>query len=105
VTAPSPVISARWVALTTGGVTRLLDRMVAAGPVERVPCPTDRRITFAVAHPGRPPQAHEAAAPHVRNREAVFAGFTADDLRTLDTLLERLPKDRDPGTPRAAPPG
>ena len=35
------------IALTSGGVTRLLDRMTAAGLVERVPSPTDRRISFA----------------------------------------------------------
>ena len=32
------------VALTSGGITRLLDRMTAAGLVQRVPCPTDRRV-------------------------------------------------------------
>ena len=35
------------VSLTTGGVTRLVDRMEAAGYVERVPCSTDRRVSYA----------------------------------------------------------
>src|SRR5947209_6368939 len=30
-------------AFTSGGVTRLVDRMEAAGYVKRVPCPSDRR--------------------------------------------------------------
>ena len=32
------------VALTTGGVTRLADRLAGDGLVERVACPTDRRV-------------------------------------------------------------
>ena len=37
-------VLAQQVALTSGGVTRLLDRMIDAGLVQRVPCPTDRRV-------------------------------------------------------------
>src|SRR3712207_2664207 len=36
------------VALTSGGITRLVDRMAAAGLVERRPGPTDRRTAYAV---------------------------------------------------------
>jgi MarR family transcriptional regulator, 2-MHQ and catechol-resistance regulon repressor len=36
------------VALTTGGVTRLVDRMVDAGLVERQNCPSDRRSIHVV---------------------------------------------------------
>jgi MarR family transcriptional regulator, 2-MHQ and catechol-resistance regulon repressor len=42
---------AEQVALTSGGVTRLLDRMVRAGYVERRQCPTDRRIVYAALTP------------------------------------------------------
>jgi DNA-binding MarR family transcriptional regulator len=35
------------VGLTTGGVTRLVDRMEAAGYVEQVHCSTDRRVSYA----------------------------------------------------------
>ena len=57
---------AQQVALTTGGITRLLDRMIAAGLVERVPCPTDRRVYFAALtdqvtrSSTRPPKVHAA---------------------------------------------
>ncbi|HEX6509304.1 MAG TPA: MarR family transcriptional regulator [Chloroflexota bacterium] len=33
-------------AFTSGGVTRLVDRMERAGLVERRPCPTDRRVQY-----------------------------------------------------------
>jgi DNA-binding MarR family transcriptional regulator len=37
------------VLLSNSGVTRLVDRMVDAGLLERVPCPTDRRSIYAVS--------------------------------------------------------
>ena len=52
------------VALTTGGVTRLVDRMVDAGLVARQNCPNDRRSVHVVLTPegrvvlGRAVQAH-----------------------------------------------
>ncbi len=45
------------VALTTGGVTRLVDRMVEAGLVERQACPSDRRsihVILTTPGPRRP---------------------------------------------------
>ena len=39
------------VALTTGGVTRLVDRMVEAGLVARQNCPSDRRSVHVVLTP------------------------------------------------------
>lgn len=81
---------AQQVALTTGGITRLIDRMIAGGLVQRVPCPSDRRVFFAALT--REGQAKLAAASrgHAANLRHVFAGFTAGELRTLDDLLDRL---------------
>ena len=62
--------------LTSSGITRLVDRLVAAGSVQRQACTTDRRTTYAVitnkgrASPGgsaaRPPRPDRALArrPH-----------------------------------------
>jgi hypothetical protein len=36
------------VSFTSGGFTRLADRLEAAGYLQREPCPTDRRAAFAV---------------------------------------------------------
>ena len=64
------------VALTTGGVTRLVDRMVEAGLVARQNCPSDRRSVHVVLTPagqvlaerlarlmGTPPPAFDALDP------------------------------------------
>jgi DNA-binding MarR family transcriptional regulator len=81
---------AEQIALTTGGVTRLIDRMITAGYVERVPCPTDRRINFASLTPAGRAKLAEAAAVHASNLEQMFADFAAEDLRNFDALLDRL---------------
>jgi len=81
---------AEQVTLTTGGVTRLVDRMDAAGYVERLPCPTDRRVAFAaITDTGRKKLA-EASEVHAANLREVFSGFSSRELGLLDRLLDRL---------------
>lgn len=78
------------IALTTGGVTRLIDRMQKSGYVERRPCPSDRRISFAgITDSGRE-VLDRAAAQHARNLREIFADFSEADLTTLDSLLDRI---------------
>jgi MarR family 2-MHQ and catechol resistance regulon transcriptional repressor len=81
---------AQQVALTTGGITRMLDRMIGAGLVQRVPCPTDRRVYFAALTEQGQAKLDDAAKIHAANLRQAFAGFTADELRTFDDLLDRL---------------
>jgi DNA-binding MarR family transcriptional regulator len=81
---------AEQVTLTTGGVTRLVDRMDAAGYVERLPCPTDRRVAFAAITKAGRKKLTEASAVHAANLREVFAGFSTRDLTVLDRLLDRL---------------
>lgn len=78
------------IALTTGGVTRLVDRMQQAGYVERRRCPNDRRVSYAgITEDGR--EILDRTIPeHARNLREVFAGFSERDLATLDELLDRL---------------
>jgi len=78
------------VSLTTGGVTRLVDRMEAAGYVERVPCPTDRRVSYASLTDRGRTKLDEAAQVHAANLRSVFADFSDEDRSTLDALLDRL---------------
>jgi MarR family transcriptional regulator, 2-MHQ and catechol-resistance regulon repressor len=78
------------VTLTTGGVTRLVDRMDAAGYVERLPCPTDRRVAFAAITDAGRKKLAEASEVHGANLREVFAGFSDRDLTVLDRLLDRL---------------
>lgn len=78
------------ITLTTGGVTRLFDRMITAGLVERVPCPSDRRVILAgLTEPGRR-KLDEALKVHTPSLNAVFAELSTEDIAALDNLLERL---------------
>jgi DNA-binding MarR family transcriptional regulator len=81
---------AQQVALTTGGITRLVDRMISAGLVERVPCPSDRRVLFAALTPAGKTKLDEASAVHADNLRLAFADFSPQDLETFDELLDRL---------------
>ena len=81
---------AEQISLTTSGVTRLVDRMTSAGLVERVPCPTDRRVSYAsLTEAGR--VKYDVAAPvHAANLREAFAGFSNEERGLLDALLDRL---------------
>src|SRR5687768_8100289 len=81
---------AEQVTLTTGGVTRLVDRMDAAGYVERLPCPTDRRVAFAAITKAGRRKLTESSEVHAANLREVFAGFSTRELSLLDRLLDRL---------------
>ena len=81
---------AEQVTLTTGGVTRLVDRMEAAGLIERRPCRTDRRVSYAAITDAGRAKLEEASEAHAANLRTVFDGFSAKELATLDTLLDRM---------------
>jgi MarR family transcriptional regulator, 2-MHQ and catechol-resistance regulon repressor len=81
---------AEQVALTSGGVTRLLDRMIKAGYVERRQCPTDRRVVYAALTPAGRAKIEEAALVHARDLAEVFAPFSPQERGVLDGLLDRL---------------
>lgn len=75
--------------------TRLVDRMVGAGLVERRPNPTDRRgvLVRATAN-GR--KLFDRLAPRVREyHHGQFAGLSSEDLETLIRLLGVVLADED----------
>lgn len=89
--------------LTTGGVTRLVDRMEAAGLVTRVESPTDRRGKLVRLTPLGEETTVRAARVHVENIKEHFVAPLpaadrerfAEDLRILShtarDVLPRLP--------------
>lgn len=87
---------AEQVALTTGGITRMVDRMIATGYVERVPCPSDRRVVYAALTAAGQAKLDEARAVNDAQLREVFAGFSDADLGEFDGLLDRLRPARDP---------
>ena len=77
--------------LSKSGVTRLVDRMAAAGLVDRQACASDRRVTYARITPaGR--RALTAAIPtHVADVEREFAQhLTVEEQRVLRQLLTKV---------------
>lgn len=81
---------ARQIALTSGGVSKLIDRMIDAGLVQRVPCPTDRRVSFAALTRSGQEALERAVQVHANDLRQAFAGFDGAELRAMDVLLDRL---------------
>lgn len=93
-------------ALTTGGMTRLLDRIEAGGLVQRQPDPGDRRsIHIVVTDAGRAALTR-ATVTHLRGlRSHLAEPLTARELAALDRTLRKLVPQAPPApavTPAAA---
>lgn len=79
------------VALTTGGVTRLVDRMVEAGLVERQACPSDRRsIHVVLTAEGRSVLGRAIAAHIVGIDRHLMAPLDDGDRAALTTALTKV---------------
>lgn len=79
------------VSLTSGGITRLVDRLVEAGYAERQNCPTDRRSVYVSLTPGGVAKVDEAAAAHRKGLEDHLLGLLGpDDREALDAALRKL---------------
>ncbi|MGK2947477.1 MAG: MarR family winged helix-turn-helix transcriptional regulator [Acidimicrobiales bacterium] len=92
--------------LSASGLTRAVDRLEAAGLVERQACPTDRRSSYAaLTETGR--ERILAALPvHVAQLEEVFeAAFDPDELATFTALTRRLRDASNPCAAAASSPG
>lgn len=76
--------------ITTSGLTRLIDRMEAAGLVERTPCPEDGRGLLARLTPAGRARLHDALPDHLEQVERRYAQhLTGDELEQLTDLLRR----------------
>lgn len=79
------------VSLTSGGITRLVDRMVAAGYLERSSCPTDRRsIHVGLTAAGRR-KLDEATVEHLKGLDRHLLGpLDEADRAALASALRKL---------------
>lgn len=66
------------VMLSKSGLTRLIDRMVKAGLVERASCPSDRRGSFAVLTPRGEETFLQAAPVHLEGITSHFGGHLTE---------------------------
>lgn len=83
-------------AFTSGGVTRLVDRMERAGLVERRPCPSDRRVQWIGLTDAGREALQRATEVHLKGiQEHVIEPLDSEEVAEMDRILARL----------AAPPG
>jgi DNA-binding MarR family transcriptional regulator len=79
------------VSLTSGGITRLVDRMATAGYVERRSCPTDRRSVFVALTPAGTRMLEEATVEHLRGLERhLLDPLDEGDREALAIALRKL---------------
>ena len=78
------------VMLSSGGMTKRLDRLEQAGLVERRPDPADRRGTLVRLTPRGRRAIDRALEVHIANEERLLEPLDDDDARALDSLLRKL---------------
>ena len=76
--------------LSSGGMTKRLDRLEEAGLVERRPDPRDRRGTLVGLTRKGQALVDAALVTHVGNEERLLQSLSASERRTLDALLRKL---------------
>lgn len=79
------------VSLTSGGITRLVDRLVEAGYAERSNCPTDRRSVYVRLTPAGVAKVDEATASHRAVLEQhLLHPLSEDERASLEAALRKL---------------
>jgi len=81
---------ARALMLSPAGMTNRVDRLEAAGYVERRPDPDDRRSTLVVLTAAGLELVDRAVEDHVDNEEALLGVLSATERRSLDRILDKL---------------
>ena len=79
--------------LSSGGMTKRLDRLAEAGLVERRPDPSDRRGTLVALTAKGKSIVDEAVETHLANEERLLRSLSSAQRRALDDLLRRLLRD------------
>jgi DNA-binding MarR family transcriptional regulator len=86
----APTALARWMMLSSAAMTNRVDRLEAAGLVERRPDPGDRRGVLVALTPDGKRVVDAAVADHVDNERRLLEPLTAEDQQTLNALLRKL---------------
>jgi DNA-binding MarR family transcriptional regulator len=77
--------------LTSGGTTRLVDRAVAAGLVERESCPSDRRVQWVVLSEAGEQKLDEALVIHLQDlQREFFDRLEPGEIAVLERALDKL---------------
>lgn len=88
--------------ITRGGLTKLVDRLIKAGLMERTFCESDRRVSYATLLPAGEELLEEMRPVVVGELEIAFsANITARQARELREMLDRVRGTACDGTPAA----
>ncbi len=88
-TLPSLEIARRMVTKVPD-ITRLIDRLVVAGLVERKPCPEDRRVIHILLTTNGRRLVKRMAKPLAEMHRKQLGHLTRKDLKELNRLLEKV---------------
>jgi DNA-binding MarR family transcriptional regulator len=78
-------------ALTNGGITRMIDRMASAGYVRRESCATDRRISYATLTEAGVAKWEEASRLHIEDLKGELTDrVTPEELHTVVSVMDRI---------------
>lgn len=78
-------------AITSGGVTRLVDRLIEAGYVERMACPEDRRVHWARLTKDGRAKLDSATRTHLDELQSrYFDRLSPDELDIITEVMDRL---------------
>ena len=86
----NPTALGKAMLLSSGGVTKRLDRLAEAGLVERRPDPGDRRGTLVRLTPKGKRVVDRSLEAHVANEKRILAALTPGQRRALDDALRTL---------------
>ncbi len=77
--------------VTSGGATRLIDRVVDAGLVERRSCPSDRRVQWVALTPMGEQKLDEGLMIHLDDlQRELIDRLDPDELAVLERALDKL---------------
>jgi DNA-binding MarR family transcriptional regulator len=93
----TPTALSRLLMLSPAGMTNRLDRLAAAGLIERRPDPDDRRSSLVVLTKAGRQRVDAAVTEHVANEAGLLGALTKAERRTFDQLLRKLLAGLEPG--------
>jgi DNA-binding MarR family transcriptional regulator len=77
--------------ITRGGLTKLVDRLIKAGLLERTFCETDRRVSYATLNPAGAEMLEEMRPVVIAELETAFsAKLSVSEANALRDTLERV---------------
>jgi DNA-binding MarR family transcriptional regulator len=81
---------ANQVVITTGGITKLMDKMVEQGLIKRSPCNEDRRIVWACITEKGKNVFEKALASHNKSLKKHLGNLTDSEINTITKIMNKL---------------